>query len=106
VGPRISGLFSACGIDPVSIQLFPVSVTRIGPQSPAFWIHRRESVQSAIREAGSTPLAALGRQYLQTLEHYEQDSVRMGAAFVEIQNTMLVATVGQRSTEGIVRRSA
>ena len=106
MGPRISGLFAACGIEPVSIQLFPVSVTHIGPQSPALWQHRRDAVQAAIREAGSTPLAALGRQYLQTLERYEQDATRAGAGFVEIQNTMLVATVGQRSGQGVARKSA
>ena len=106
VGPRISGLFAACGIDPVSIQLFPVSVTHIGPQPQAFWRERRDAVTESIREAGSTPLSALGRQYLQTLERYEQDATRAGAAFVEIQNTMLVATVGQRSGQGVAKKSA
>ena len=106
VGPRISGLFSSCGIEPVSIQLFPVTVTHIGPQAPAFWQSRREAVQAALRDAGSTPLAAIGWQYLQTLDRYAQDAARLGAGFVEIQNTMLVATVGQLSTEGAARKSA
>jgi hypothetical protein len=81
-------------------------VTHIGPQPAAFWQQRRDAVQAALREAGSAPLAGLGRQYLQTLERYEQDAIRAGAAFVEIQNTMLVATVGQRSTDVAARKSA
>ena len=40
---------------------------------------------------------AQGRDYLQTLARYKQDATAAGANFVEIQNTMLFATVGQRT---------
>jgi hypothetical protein len=63
-------------------------------------------VQSALRDVTAAPLIALGRQYLQTLDRYEADATRAGAGFVEIQNTLLVATVGQRSSEGMARKSA
>jgi SAM-dependent methyltransferase len=106
VGPRVSALFAACGIEPLSIQLFPVTVTHIGAQPPAFWHERKAAVQAALRDVTADPLLALGRQYLQTLDRYEADAGRAGAGFVEIQNTMLVATVGQKASEGVVRRSA
>lgn len=106
VGPRVSALFAACGIEPVSIRLFPVAVTHIGAQPPAFWRERKAAVQAALRDVAAGPLVALGRQYLQTLDRYEADATRAGAGFIELQNTMLVATVGQRVGESAVKRSA
>ena len=35
-------------------------------------------------------------EYLEVLRAYEADAGRAGTAFVEIQHTMLFATVGQR----------
>ncbi|MND02624.1 hypothetical protein D3C83_220710 [compost metagenome] len=38
-----------------------------------------------------------GQRYLAALEAYEAEARQAGPAFVEIQNTMLFATVGQTS---------
>ena len=38
-----------------------------------------------------------GREYLESLAAYEKESANAGPGFAEIQNTMLFATVGQRS---------
>jgi SAM-dependent methyltransferase len=97
VGPRVSALFAGCGIDPVSVQVFPVSVTHIGEVPASLWRARREAVTSALAENDDAQVQALGRAYLGTLDAYEEDAARVGASFVEIQNTMLVATVGQRT---------
>ncbi len=43
------------------------------------------------------PRRRAGHGYLGTLDLYQQDAAREGAHFVEIQNTMLFATVGQRT---------
>ncbi len=97
VGPRLSAIFSQYGIEPVSVQLFPVSVALIGLPGPAVWEARRDAVRRAIERAnGDGTVAALGREYLETIDEYEADARRDAAHFVEIQNTMLFATVGQR----------
>lgn len=97
VGPRLSAIFSQHGIEPVSVQLFPVSVALIGQPAPEVWEARRNAVRRAIERAGGDgTVEALGREYLRTLDEYEAQARREGAHFVEIQNTMLFATVGQR----------
>jgi ubiquinone/menaquinone biosynthesis C-methylase UbiE len=96
VGPRLSALFTEHGIEPVSVQLFPVSVALIGQPLDSVWAARRQAVRRALERVEGDGVAALGREYLETLEEYERDAQRGGAHFVEIQNTMLFATVGQR----------
>jgi SAM-dependent methyltransferase len=97
VGPRISAIFATCGIEPVSVQLFPVSVTHIGRPPATLWQARRDAVQSMLGEIADPAVIAQGREYLQTLARYEQDAAAAGANFVEVQNTMLFATVGHRT---------
>ena len=97
VGPRVSALFATCGIEPVSIQVFPVSVAHIGTLPASLWQARREAVSAAVNASADGQVRALGRTYLETLAAYEQDAGRAGGSFVEIQNTMLVATVGHRT---------
>ena len=96
IGPKLPGLFAKHGIEPLDVRLFPVSQKRLGASSGADWVGRRRAAERAVEEA---PAAArdLGRQFLEALAAYEVESARAGAAFVEIQNTMLFATVGQRT---------
>lgn len=96
VGPRLSSIFADCGVEPLSVQLFPVSVTHIGKPPASIWHARRDAVLHALADVEVEAVQRLGREYLHTLDLYEQDAARAGAHFVEIQNTMLFATVGQR----------
>jgi SAM-dependent methyltransferase len=96
VGPRLSAIFTNAGLEPLSVQLFPVSVTNIGTPARSVWAARREAVNRELASTSNAAVAALGARYLETLARYEQDAAREGATFVEIQNTMLFATVGQR----------
>ena len=97
VGPRLSAIFAESGIEPVSVQLFPVSFTHIGQPDAATWQDRREAVRLALDRTNVETARQVGQEYLHTLDLYEQDASRAGRHFVEIQNTMLFATVGQRS---------
>jgi len=97
VGPRVSAIFATCGIEPVTVQLFPVSVTHIGRPPATLWQARGDAIRSLLGDIADPAVVALGRQYLQTLARYEQDATAAGANFVEVQNTMLFATVGQRT---------
>ncbi|MSO45809.1 MAG: methyltransferase domain-containing protein [Acidobacteria bacterium] len=97
VGPKLPTLFARCGIEPLEVRLFPVSKTRLGPPSGEAWASRRAAIEQAIDTAPADAVRALGREFLDVLHAYEEEAKQAGSAFVEIQNTMLFATVGQRS---------
>jgi SAM-dependent methyltransferase len=97
VGPLVPGLLASCDVEPVSVSLFPVSVAHLGVPPKAFWDSRRAAVKDVIARAPDESLRRLGADYLKVVEQYARDASAAGAAFVEIQNTMLFATVGERA---------
>ena len=97
VGPRLSALFPRSGIEPLDVRMFPVSEVRLGVQSEDLWRRRRERADQAIQQAPSDGLRNTGREYLSMLETYRHEALQAGSSFVEIQNTMLFATVGQKN---------
>jgi SAM-dependent methyltransferase len=97
IGPTLPERFARRGIEPISVRLFPVSRTILGPPPASVWQARRAAVESALRTAKSDAAAWLGREYLDVLTGYEREATAAGSSFVEIQNTMLFATVGQKS---------
>jgi SAM-dependent methyltransferase len=105
VGPRISAIFGACGIEAEAVEIFPVSVTHIGRPPAALWEARRAAVRDAVHDCADPAVAARGAAYLDALDDYEADAAQAGTTFVEIQSTMLFATVGLR-TEAPVRAGA
>jgi SAM-dependent methyltransferase len=99
VGPRLPTLFASEGIEPVSVRLFPISEARLGSPAPDVWEGRRTRIQRAIENAPEEGARAAGREYLQMLAAYHDEAAAAGQAFVEIQNTMLFATVGQKTDD-------
>lgn len=97
VGPKLPTLFAGNGIHLLDVQLFPVSRAQLGVPPPAVWTARRQTIEHAIESAGDVGLSRLGRDYLKLLDAYAEDAKAGGPAFVELQNTMLFATVGQRN---------
>jgi SAM-dependent methyltransferase len=96
IGPRLPTLFAAEGIEPVSVRLFPVSEARLGAPDAAVWDRRRAGIERAM-EGDDEAVRAAGRAYLDALDAYRSEAAGAGPAFVEIQNTMLFATMGQRA---------
>lgn len=96
-GPKLPAIFARHGIEPLSVRLFPVSHARVGAPADAVWNGRREAIRQEIARAPTPDLARMGEQYLEAIDAYAQDAAAAGAAFVEIQNTLLFATVGQRT---------
>jgi SAM-dependent methyltransferase len=94
VGPLIPGLFGAHGVEPESVRLFPVSASHLGSPPASLWDSRRAAVRNAIEKAPDESLRRLGMDYLKAIDRYALDAQRAGPSFVEIQNTMLFATVG------------
>jgi SAM-dependent methyltransferase len=97
VGPNLPAMFARHGIEPTLVRLFPVSQTFLGPPAPEVWQARRAAVEAALRSTRSDAAAWLGREYLDLLTAYERETNAAGPSFVEIQNTMLFATVGQKA---------
>jgi SAM-dependent methyltransferase len=96
VGPKLPTLFAKHAIEPESVRLFPVSQTTLGAPESAVWQNRRARIQRAIENAPE-PARAAGAEYLDTLAAYEAEAAHAGPGFVEIQTTMLFATVGQKA---------
>jgi ubiquinone/menaquinone biosynthesis C-methylase UbiE len=97
VGPQVSAIFPRLGIETTAIRLFPVSVTRLGSPPPALWETRRAVVNGALGRLTDDAMRKLGADYLAALEAYKADAADAGPHFVEIQSTMLFATVGQKT---------
>jgi 2-polyprenyl-3-methyl-5-hydroxy-6-metoxy-1,4-benzoquinol methylase len=96
VGPQVPGIFVRQGIEPTAVRLFPVASARLGAPPRAVWNARRQSVREAIEAAPDESIRRLGTDYLKLLDRYAEEAKAAGNAFVEIQHTMLFATVGQR----------
>ena len=96
VGPNLPRLFSERGIEPLDVRLFPVARTLLGPPDASVWASRRRVVETALSAGASDAARWLGRDYLDTLTAYEAEAKKAGSSFVEIQHTMLFATVGQK----------
>jgi len=94
VGPLIPGAFGAHGIEPAAVNLFPVSVAHLGAPPAVLWESRRAAIGDAIHKAPGESLRRLGLDFQKAVEQYARDAEKAGASFVEIQNTMLFATVG------------
>ena len=96
VGPKLPTLFARHGIEPLAVRLFPVSWSRLGAPSNDEWRRRRDAVEKIVDGTPVDSVRALGREYLEHLQVYAREAIEAGSAFVEIQNTMLFATVGQK----------
>jgi len=97
VGPHLPTLFAQNHIEPIAVRIFPVSQTLLGPPDASVWNARRTSVETALSRAESDAARWLGREYLDVLSVYQREATQAGPSFVEIQNTLLFATVGQKT---------
>lgn len=96
VGAMIPGVLPAAGIMPLSVRLFPVFGSTLAAPAPSVWEARRAAAQAGIDAAADDTLRTLGKEFLAAIDDYAREAADAGPAFVEIQNTLLIATVGQR----------
>jgi SAM-dependent methyltransferase len=99
VGPRLTTLFAEAGIEPLEVQPFPVSVSRLGRPDRKTWEARRASIEQQIAASGDNKVGEAGARYLEAIEDYAAATVTAGDGFVELQSTLLIAVVGQRVEE-------
>jgi SAM-dependent methyltransferase len=97
VGPKLTAFFADAGLEPLSVNLFPVSLARLGPPPKSVWQERRDAVRSTLDGTEDANIRRLADEYLAQLDRYAADAARAGSAFVEIQNTMLFAAVAQKA---------
>lgn len=97
IGPKLPNIFARHGIEPIDVRLFPVSQVQLGAFPDSVWAERRARVDRAIAQIDTFDVKTLGREYLVVLDAYSAEAKQAGASFMEIQNTVLFATVGQRS---------
>ncbi len=99
IGPKLPRIFAEHGIQPLTVQMFPVSVTRIGNPPWEIWENRLEVARQATQAARDEAIRRLGIEYRQVLERYAEEAAVAGRALVEIQSTLLFATAGRRISE-------
>jgi SAM-dependent methyltransferase len=97
IGPKLPALFARHGLEPLGVRLFPVSHVQLGVPLETVWQERRDHVERLLAQAPDGTVRSLGQEYLDVLEAYAVEAEASGPSFVEIQNTMLFATVAQRS---------
>ena len=96
VGPQLPTLFATAGIEPLEVQLFPVSVSRLGSPGAGVWTSRRTAIETTLKASNDPGVRSAGDDYLRTLDEYQAAASSAGTGFVEIQSTLLFGVVGQR----------
>ena len=96
LGPKVPSLCLRAGIQPLAVRLFPASVSRLGDLSLSMWEARLLAARRLVESTTDAGARASGAEYLACLDRYAEEASSQGAGFVEIQNTMLVATIGHR----------
>ncbi len=99
VGPRLPAVFTRHDVAVTLVRLFPITRVQLGPPPPEAWDDRRARVAKAVARTSSRAVGELGHEYLRSLDAYEISARMAGRAFVEIQSTLLVATVGEKHGE-------
>jgi SAM-dependent methyltransferase len=96
VGPRVPMLLAAHRVEPLDVRLFPVSQIQLGAPPASLWRERRARVERALERAAADAARGFGAELLEGLDRYAAEAEQAGQTFVEIQITMLLATVGQK----------
>jgi SAM-dependent methyltransferase len=96
VGPRVPSLLATAGIEAVDVRLFPVSSVQLGVPAERVWARRRARVEEVMAAAATDRVREAATVFLAALDDYRAEAAEANTAFVEIQNTMLFATVGQK----------
>ena len=103
IGPNLPAMFARHGIEPLSVRLFPVSQTWLGPPDASDWQARRAAVEASLR----SPVRRRGLAWPRVSRRADllrARSQRRGIVVRRDSNTMLFATVGQNAAEALQRR--
>lgn len=93
LGVHVVSWLREADLEPLSVEALPVSESRLGAPPPGVW-EARERILAATASAPGR--AADGERMLETLYAYRDAADAQGAAFVEVQHALLIATLAQR----------
>jgi ubiquinone/menaquinone biosynthesis C-methylase UbiE len=100
VGPRVPSLLASRAVEAMDVRMFPVSRVQLGTPPDDVWTRRITPVKETMVPSATASLRAARTEYLVALDDYRTAAREAGATFVEIQNTTLFATVGQKHAPG------
>jgi len=92
----VPSLLATCGVETVDVRMFPVTSVQLGVPADDVWLRRRARVEQAMTAATADRVRDAAMVFLAALDSYRTEAAEANTAFVEIQNTMLFATVGQK----------
>jgi SAM-dependent methyltransferase len=96
IGPKVAMMLADAGIETLAVRLFPVCHVQLGCPREEVWKARRAPAEQALAAPQSAEVRASAEAYLHALAAYREESRAAGDRCVEIQHTILFATVGQK----------
>lgn len=93
LGVHVVSWLREADLEPLSIEALPVAESRLGAPPPGVW-EARERILTAIASAPGRE--GDGTRLLEALADYRESADAQGAAFVEVQHALLIATLAQR----------
>jgi SAM-dependent methyltransferase len=93
LGVHVVSWLREANLEALSVELLPVSESRLGAPPPGVW-EARERILTATAAAPGRGVD--GERLLEALYAYRDEADAQGAAFVEVQHALLVATLAQR----------
>ncbi|MCC6164987.1 MAG: methyltransferase domain-containing protein [Acidobacteria bacterium] len=93
LGVHVAPWLRDAGMEPLSVEALPVSESRLGAPPPGVW-EARERAATAL--AATPGREADGHRLLDAVKEYRREADAQGAAFVEVQHALLIATLAQR----------
>lgn len=93
LGMHVVSWLRESGLEPLVVEPIPVSDSRLGAPPPGVWENRDRILTATASAPGRE---AAGERLREMLVAYRDEADAQGAAFVEIQHALLVATLAQR----------
>ncbi len=93
LGVHVVSWLREAALEPLSVESLPVAESRLGAPPPGVWEARQRLLAAAVDAPGR---AADGERLLEALLAYRDEADAQGAAFVEVQHALLIATLAQR----------
>lgn len=93
LGVHVVSWLREAGLEPLSVEPVPVAEARLGAPPPGVWEARQRILEAVSSAPGR---GKEGADLLAALAAYRQEADAQGAAFVEVQHALLIATLAQK----------
>ena len=100
LGLHVVSWLRDAGLEPLSVETIPVGDTRLGAPPPGAWDVRERAIAALHDASTGVDRDEVGALW-DAFRAYRADGEAQGASFVEVQHTLLIATLAQRPGEGV-----